>query len=631
MIQKNQILQKIKYSVYFVLVVLAFSCNRKVKYNSISITKGECSKLFNNYLTSLSAGDSSAVKTFWSQKSLKRQGFWTIHNYFSPWGDHANWKTIATGSIFEVQDLKCHNDYCIAETKWIPKDTSMYKIRKLKYYIINENNSFVLINPIDFFTGNWKLYSTKHIVFHYPPEIEINNYIDEIHYAEKEFSKALELFDVQLDRKIDFYKARNDRECGKLMNFGPVNGYVLMPQKEESSFGKEIWFVASSSFVNHHEFIHVITGLLGIPFDNPSITEGLACAFAGGFHTKPEFVINDARNQIIQSFHYPLRELLTMDEQTFSTNNYIGYAQSGSFIKYLYDQYGIEKLKELCFMPLSQNEIISTIESNYGKTFDEIEKDWVTYLLTKEIPEIGTSIPGDAKTVFSMSDVVGDDTGDGDYTYPKYDDYPPGCFDLKNFEVLKDKSNTYFRIEFAKLKKPLVFGEDNRAEKFVVGCIIAIQQGKNKKMHRQKYCHGVKFSNDEGYDLKVNVGTNVSLTNNFGETVFSSPEIVNKISDYQKNTIKFSVSSDLIGTPVEDWKYFVGTCLISNRIMNFLGEPVQVYKNPPYQVFIGGGNYDFGNPAYMDLLLPEGKNQTEILSAYSTNIDSSAIVPMVGH
>ena len=69
---------------------------------------------------------------------------------------------------------------------------------------------------------------------------------------------------------------------------------------------------------------------------------------------------------------------------------------------------------------------------------------------------------------------------------------------------------------------------------------------------------------------------------------------------------------------------------MSNRVMNFLGEPLPVYKNPPYQVFIGGGNYDHLNPAFMDILLPAGKNQTEILSNYNADTDKLAVVPMVG-
>ena len=342
MIQRIGILQKrrnMKCPVFIVLVIFTLSCNRENSNNSISLTKSECSQHLNNYLSTLASGDSSSIKQFWCHNSFTRRGFWTIHNYFSPWGDFANWKTNIPGSTFEVQTVSCEKEHCALEVKWIPKDTSKYKSSNLKYYLINENNRRVLINPIDLFTNNWKSFSTEHIVFHYPPEIVINDYIDEIHYAEKEFFKAIEIFELQLTRKIDFYKARNDVECGKLMNFGSVNGYVLMPQSEEKSFGKEIWFTASSSFINHHEFIHVITGLLGIPFDNPAITEGLACAFAGGFHTTSDFIINDARNQIIQSFHYPLKKLLTMDEQIFSINNFIGYPQSGSFIKYLYDQY----------------------------------------------------------------------------------------------------------------------------------------------------------------------------------------------------------------------------------------------------------------------------------------------------
>jgi hypothetical protein len=552
-----------------------------------------------------------------------------MHNHFSPWGDFANWKTKIPGSTFQVLTFRCEKKYCFLETKWIPKDTLKYKSRKLKYYIINENDHPTFINPIDLFTSSWKSYATDHIMFHYPPELDINNYIEEINYAEEEFSEALEIFELQLPRKIDFYKARNDFECGKLMNFGPVNGYVFMPQQKEKSFGEEIWFMASSSFINHHEFIHAITGLLGIPFDNLAITEGMACAFAGGFHTTPGFIINDARNQIVHSFNYPLNELLTMDEQTFIKNNYISYPQSGSFIKYLYDQNGISKLKELWAMPLSADEIIASIESIYHKPIEQIEKEWITYLLNKETPEIGFVIPPDAEQVFSLADDVGDDAGDGDYTYPQYNDYPPGCFDLKKFQVLKDKTNAYFRIELVKLKNPVVFGTDTRAEKFVVGCIIAIRKGEGVNRHLQRYCHGVRFSGEDGYDLKINVGTNISLTNNFGETFFSSPEIVHKISNYESNVIEFSVPSELVGKPDKDWKYFAGTCLISNRVMNFLGEPLPVYKNSPSQVFISGGNYDYGNPSYMDLLLPAGKNQTEILSVYNADTDNLAVVPMV--
>jgi hypothetical protein len=414
------------------------------------------------------------------------------------------------------------------------------------------------------------------------------------------------------------------------MNFGPVNGYAAIPRSAGMAGAWDLWFVASSSFVNHHELIHLIAGLSGMHDENPAITEGLACTFAGAFHTTRDFIINDARNQIVQSFQYPLKTLLTMDTRTFLLNNFVTYSQAGSFIRYLHDRYGMSKLKVLYTRPLAGAEVIASLETTYGQTIVQLERDWIAYLLDKRTPEFGTTIPPTARAVFSLMDAEGDDTGDGDYGYPTYGVYPKGCFDLRKFEVLKDHNNAYFRLEFSKLKAPLVLGDQPRPEKLVVGSIIAIRKGKGEKRHLQKFCHGVRFVGDDGYDFKVNVGTGVSLTNNFGELIFSSPDIVSAMSKYERNMIEFSVPLELIGEPVEDWRYFVGTCLVSNRTMNFLGEPMPVHKKPPAPIFIGGGNYDYGNPSYMDILLPPGADQLTILGTYSVDWGQLAIVPMVG-
>jgi len=611
-------------------IMLFDGCIQRNNDKLAALSSSQINQILDDYRSALSTGDSNAVKPFWSRLSLARRGFWTMHNYFFPWGTFAEWPTRAAGSRFEIQDIDQGRKYYALSIRWLPQDTSTAQIRNLKFHVLQEDNRWVFIHPIDLLTVEWKTYQTEDIEFHYPPEIEINNYLDEILYTEQEFSKALEIFELTVTRKIDFYKARTDVECGQLMNFGPVNGYVLMPNTAENTFGHDVWLVASSSFVNHHEFIHVITGLLGIPFDNPAVTEGLACAFAGGFHTTPGFMIIDARNQIVQSLNFPLKELLTMNGRTFNSNNYIVYSQAGSFMKYLYDRYGMNKLKELCSMQLTGDKIIASIESNYHKPVDQLEKEWIAHLLGNETPEIGTTIPSDAKQIFSLSDAEGDDTGDGDYEYPAHDNYPKGSFDLRKFEVLSDKIHTYFRIEYTTLKKPLVLGLENRGEKFAVGCVIAIQKGGGMKRHLQKLCHGVRFFGDDGYDVKVNVGTNVSLTNCFGEIFFSSPEIADKIFHYDNHTIEFSVPSSLIGEPDADWKYFVGTCLVSNRIMNFLGEPLRVYKKRPAPIFISGGNYDYGNPAFMDILLPSGVNQIKLLSDYAADMDKIAVVPMIG-
>jgi hypothetical protein len=64
--------------------------------------------------------------------------------------------------------------------------------------------------------------------------------------------------------------------------------------------------------------------------------------------------------------------------------------------------------------------------------------------------------------------------------------------------------------------------------------------------------------------------------------------------------------------------------------MCFLGEPMPVYKKPPVPIFISGGNFDYRNPPYMDILLPPRKDQKNILSSYCKDSGRMTIVPMVG-
>jgi len=609
-------------------ILLALACDTRIDNGFKTFTPDDAAQLVNAYLTALSTGDSTAVGTLWSERSLARRGFWTIHNYFLPWGTMSDWKTTVQGGRFEVETVDREKNHVVLQARWLPQDSLTGQT--LSFHVVQEHGNWVFINPIDVITRDWKSYSTEHIAFHYPPEIDISDYMDEIRYAESECARALTIFGLRLQRKIDFYRARTDVECGKLMNFAPVNGFATIPRSAETVGAWDLWFVSSSSFVNHHELIHLIAGLVGIPDQSPAITEGLACAFAGAFHSTRDFIINDARNQIAQAFQYPLRELLTMDSRAFLLNNFITYSQAGSFIRYLHEGYGMRKLIDFCSRPMSEANVIVSLETTYGQPLAQLERDWIEYLLDTPKPEIETTVPLTAKSVFSMGDAEGDDTGDGDYIYPAHRDYPDGCFDLKKFDVLKDESNAYFRLEFNKLKAPLVLGNQPRAEKLVVGVVIAIQKGKGKKRHLQKFCHGVRFADGDGYDCKVNVGTSVSLTNSFGEVTFSSPELVSALLKYETNTIEFSIPLSLMGEPDEAWRYFVGTCLISNRMMNFLGMPMPVHKEPPVPIFISGGNYNHGNPSYMDILLPSGADQVRQLGNYSADRGELAIVPMVG-
>ena len=94
----------------------------------------------------------------------------------------------------------------------------------------------------------------------------------------------------------------------------------------------------------------------------------------------------------------------------------------------------------------------------------------------------------------------------------------------------------------------------------------------------QRECHDIRFDEAHGYDLKISVGTAVSVSDRFARVVFSTPEMFDTIHDLKNHTITFSFPVNVIGNPTAPWKYFVGVGLMSNRSMNFLyggPEPVR--------------------------------------------------------
>ena len=228
--------------------------------------------------------------------------------------------------------------------------------------------------------------------------------------------------------------------------------------------------------------------------------------------------------------------------------------------------------------------------------------------------------------VFSMDDPDNDDTGDGDYTYPEHKNFEKGVFDLKSFTVFKDNKNAYFRVTLSKLMTPVSYGSSD--EQFTPCIVIAVNYGKNEERILNRDCHGVQFLPNEGYDIKINIGSAVSLSNALGKVYYTTPDIVYDSVGKAEGAIEVSIPVDIIGEPDENWKYFVGVGLTSSRTMNFLyNGPMPVWQNHP--VFISGGNYDHSNPAFIDILLPNNIDQSGLLSDYDSERGISAEIKMV--
>jgi len=307
-----------------------------------------------------------------------------------------------------------------------------------------------------------------------------------------------------------------------------------------------------------------------------------------------------------------------MGGSDFLRSSYITYQESGSFIRYLIDTYGIDKLKNFNI----SGDLDAQSMKVYDASLDDLEEKWKEYLREIDLPQIGFSIPDKAELVFSMTDPENDDEGDGDYKYPSNEKYVKGCFDLTKFEVFKDKGSVYFRIGLQKLIEPV----SNRpgGARFIPAIVIAINKGDKNERQLYKYTNEVELT--DGYDLKINVGFGINISNSLGKIFISTGDFYDEMANLKSNTFTFSLPIELVGEPEDEWKYFVGVGLTNEPTFNFSGL-IPVFKNTPG--LISGGNYDYSNPAFIDILLSEKINQTEILSNYDSQSGKLASVRMV--
>lgn len=131
-----------------------------------------------------------------------------------------------------------------------------------------------------------------------------------------------------------------------------------------------------------HELTHIISRCINA--DAPSLTsEGLAVYMVaymtgeGRQIDKKTIQFNDDGELI------PLRKLISLEIGTRESKPHISYPESGSFVKYLIETYGMERFQRLYAevdKAQSTDEKNRTINKVYGKSLDLLEKEWLSNL-----------------------------------------------------------------------------------------------------------------------------------------------------------------------------------------------------------------------------------------------------------
>jgi len=397
------------------MISLFISCQER---NNDTVTKQEAIEMINQYTHVLAKGDSSGILQLWSSRSSAKPDFWYMHAYVGGRLQLSQWTDFLISFVPEVQDVHTSGKHSIIDLIWVERDSSSTHERRLvemRYYVTQEKKRWVFINPIDILTQDWGSYKSDHFIYHFPKEIRIADHINEIRASDESFDRMLRFFEIEMAERMHFYTPRNAQECGELILHPPANGYAPLPPKSWLEHPVASYKIISTSFYHPHEVAHSLTALAGIVCDNHIVSEGFAVALGGVTATSEDLTLVESRNLLEASMLIPLAELFSMPTSEYFQKNYITYYESGALIRFLQEQFGMERLRLFCSETEDSDNLAEILKDVYDLSVSSLEHQFHEFLLNTEKLDIGYEIPPEVTPVFSMEDPENDDTGDGDY------------------------------------------------------------------------------------------------------------------------------------------------------------------------------------------------------------------------
>jgi len=289
------------------------------------------------------------------------------------------------------------------------------------------------------------------------------------------------------------------------------------------------------------------------------------------------------------------------------------------------------------------------------------------------------------KPIFTLADPRGDDHGDGTLVYPQRDDIEPGELDIISFSAFPDKAGTIFEVAFARpVRKPErrpidelgtqldavaklgfynfnvdVYIDTDRVpgsgstemlpgrratidpayawEKVICLTPRPAPAASNLRtvLERQRRMELRKrqgrVTDEDEKQIAVSVATDVSSDIFFPTLVW-----------VMGNRVRFYVPASFLGGVAKDvWGYVVADSVADlqvsvdlsaaigkdPRVPSLMIVPVQPGRGPG---FVGGGNNDDPlEPPLLDVIVPPGVKQEELLKDYDLRVDRPVKLPGV--
>jgi hypothetical protein len=214
---------------------------------------------------------------------------------------------------------------------------------------------------------------TDNFVFHYSPGDHV-----EVERAEAFHRWAMAFFGLQMPRKVDYYKMRDREQMWRVLGT-PYTGYAIVDWFE-------VWTYVP--FLNH-ELIHIYSGEFG-GWPTTAFSEGLAQAYMVDPYrndyvpreTSGEPLMDVARRFQTEGRLFPMIDIV--DAAGWNSHNpVVTYVQAGAFVRYLIDQYGMARFRQL-WGTIAYNEtrtnVATKFQTVYGVSLATAEAAWLAWL-----------------------------------------------------------------------------------------------------------------------------------------------------------------------------------------------------------------------------------------------------------
>lgn len=232
---------------------------------------------------------------------------------------------------------------------------------------------------------DWLSKKSPHYIFYYFKNSLAEKDINEImKVKERHYHKILSFVKTQNYLKIKYYLYPLLKEKKKLMGDDSL-GNVIWEEFELTNnkvktkkFEIHVLYDIKRKFIGEHEDTHLLSLPLGLSIY--LFNEGFAQFMEGKLFGKDINILS--KRLMKKNKLYPLKWLID-NKNWDKVKKGIVYPQTGSFVRYLINTYGLGKFKKV-YKKLSRNKTvqknIKIIETIYSKSIKELETNWKKYL-----------------------------------------------------------------------------------------------------------------------------------------------------------------------------------------------------------------------------------------------------------